>query len=190
MKKNIYIHHSADVSESAEIGTGCTIWHQVQIREQARLGTNVIVGKNVYIGCKVKIGNNVKIQNNASVYQGVTVEDGVFVGPHVCFTNDRYPRATDTGGKLKTDMDWMIEKTLVRKGASIGAGTVVLPGVTIGKFSMIGSGSLVTVDVPDYALVIGSPARQIGYVCPCGKRLIEKEKEYFCPTCSRVITVQ
>jgi acetyltransferase-like isoleucine patch superfamily enzyme len=190
MKKNIFIHHSADVSESAEIGTGCKIWHQAQIREQARLGANVIVGKNAYIGCKVKIGNNVKIQNNASVYQGVTVEDGVFVGPHVCFTNDRYPRATDANGELKTDMDWRIEETLVRRGASIGAGTVVLPGVTIGAFSMVGSGSLVTVDVPDHGLVVGSPARKIGYVCTCGRRLIEKENEYSCPSCRRVIAVQ
>lgn len=189
MKKNVFIHYSADVSESAEIGRGCTIWNQVQVREQARLGTNVIVGKNVYIGCNVKIGNNVKIQNNTSIYQGVTLEDGVFVGPHVCFTNDRYPRATDMNGKLKTDMDWTIEKTLVRKGASIGAGTIVLPGLTIGRYSMIGAGSLITKDVPDYALVIGTPARQIGYICPCGMRLIEKGKAYFCPTCNRVITL-
>ena len=122
------------------------------------------LSKGVYVDFGVKIGDNVKIQNNVSVYHGVTIEDGVFVGPHVCFTNDKKPRAVNEDGSLKAADDWQVSKTIVKKGASIGANSTILPGITIGKFSLIGAGSVVTKDVPDYGLVYGNPAKLKGSV--------------------------
>lgn len=164
------IHPTADVSPSAEIGENTRIWANVQIREHARIGTNCIVGRNVYIENDVIIGNNVKIQNNASLYHGLSVEDGVFIGPHVIFTNDRTPRAIRPDGMLKSADDWTVSHTLLRYGAALGAGTIVIAGVTIGRWALVGSGSVVTRDVPDYALVVGNPARSIGYVSANGVR--------------------
>lgn len=164
------IHPTADVSSSAEIGEHTRIWANVQIREGARLGANCIVGRNVYIENDVQIGNNVKIQNNASLYQGVTVEDGVFIGPHVIFTNDRFPRAIRPDGMLKSADDWTVSHARVCYGAALGAGTVVIAGVTIGRWALVGSGSVVTRDVPDYALLVGNPARIIGYISAGGVR--------------------
>jgi len=170
------IHPTAEVSPKARIGKGTSIWNQAQIREDAQIGDNCIISKNVYIDFGVKIGNNVKIQNNVSVFHGVTIEDGVFIGPHVCFTNDKNPRAINPDGKLKKGEGWEVSKILVKKGASIGANSTILPGVTIGEFALIGAGSVVTKDVPDYAVVVGNPSRQVGYVCKCGKKL-EENKE-------------
>ena len=167
---DLMIHPTADVHKEAKIGKNCKIWHQAQIRENAVLGENCIIGKNVYIDFGVKIGNNVKIQNNSSVYHGITLEDGVFIGPHVVFTNDKYPRAINADGTLKTDNDWEVGKTTVKKGASLGAGVIVLPGITIGEFAMIGSGSVVTKDVPAYGLAVGNPAKLIGHVDKQGKK--------------------
>jgi len=164
----IFVHPTAEVSTEAEIGEGTKIWHQAQVREGVKIGKNCILGKSVYVDKNVKIGNNVKLENRVSVYQGVTIEDDVFVGPHVTFTNDLYPRAFVR--------DWKIVPTLVRKGASIGAGSVILCGVTIGEYAMIGAGSVVTKDVPAHALVYGNPARIKGFVCRCGKKLKEKER--------------
>lgn len=164
------IHPSADVAPTAEIGDGTRVWANVQIREQAKLGTNCIVGRNVYIENDVVIGNNVKIQNNASLYHGVSVEDGVFIGPHVIFTNDKLPRAIRPDGALKTADDWTVSPTHVRYGAALGAGAIVVAGVTIGCWALVGSGSVVTRDVPDHALVIGNPGRVIGYVSAGGVR--------------------
>ena len=129
--------------------------------------------KNVYIDHHVSIGINVKIQNNVSVFHGVTIEDNVFVGPHVCFTNDKSPRAVNPDGTVKSAHDWVAEKTLVKKGASIGAAATILP-VIIGEWAMIGAGSIVTKDVPPYALVVGTPAKIVGYVCKCGKKIEQK----------------
>ena len=169
------IHPSAEVSPEAQIGEGTNIWHQAQVREGARIGRNCIIGKGVYIDFDVVIGDNVKIQNYASIYHGVTIEDGVFIGPYACLTNDKIPRAITPDGGLKSDADWEVGKIRVKYGASIGAGAVILPNVTIGRFAMVGAGAVVTKDVPDHGLVMGNPARLVGYVCKCGRRLKAKE---------------
>ena len=168
---DIYIHATADVSSEARIGEGTRIWNQAQIREGVQIGTECIISKNVYIDFAVQIGNRVKIQNNVSIYHGVTVEDGVFIGPHVCFCNDVLPRAVTPSGALKGQEDWEVGRVLVRTGASIGAGSIILPNITIGSFALIGAGSVVTRSVPDHALVHGNPARPQGYVCRCARKL-------------------
>jgi acetyltransferase-like isoleucine patch superfamily enzyme len=165
------IHPTAEVAASAEIGPGTRIWNQAQVRERARIGADCVIGKNVYVDAEVAIGDRVKVQNNASLYRGLTVEDGVFIGPGVCFTNDRLPRAVNRDGSTKSDADWELLPTLVRSGASLGAGVVVLPGRTIGRWAMVGAGAVVTRDVADHELVAGNPARRQGSVCRCGEPL-------------------
>src|SRR5512137_3018681 len=189
---SIRIHPTAEVSPKADIGEETSIWHQAQVREGARVGKNCIIGKGVYIDAGVFLGDNVKIQNYVSIYHGVTIEDGVFCGPHCVFTNDKAPRATNPDGSLKATDDWVLSKTLVRTGAAIGANATIVCGVTIGQWAMIGAGSVVTRDVPDYGLVWGNPARLHGFVCPCGIRLQNTgiEGEHIraqCPTCGRQI---
>jgi len=171
MSGEIFIHSTADVSPQAKIGKGTKIWQHCQVREGAEIGKGCILSKGVYIDAGVKIGNNVKIQNGISVYHGVTLEDGVFCGPHCVFTNDKRPRAINPDGSLKGGEDWQVSETLVKKGASIGAHATIICGVTIGHWAMIGAGAVVTKTVPDYGLVIGNPARLIGFVCPCGEKL-------------------
>jgi len=166
-----YIHPTAEVSSTAQIGPGTRIWGQVHVREYAQIGETCNIGKGVYIDTLVHIGSNVKIQNHVSLFEGVTLEDGVFVGPHVCFTNDLLPRAITPDGKLKIADDWVITPTLVKYGASIGAGSIIICGITIGKFAQIGAGSVVTRDVPAHTLVFGNPARQHGYVCRCARKI-------------------
>ncbi len=168
---SFYVHPTAEVSPDAQIGAGTRIWRQAQVREYAQIGETCNIGKGVYIDAHVHIGSNVKIQNNVSLFEGVTLEDGVFVGPHVCFTNDMLPRAITPEGKLKSIDDWEITPTLVKYGASIGAGSIIICGLTIGEFALIGAGAVVTRDVPPHALVFGNPARQHGYVCRCARRL-------------------
>lgn len=172
--ETVYIHPTADVSKDAKIGSNTKVWHQCQVRKNAVIGDNCIMGKNVYIDHGVKICSNVKIQNNCSIYRGSEIEDGVFIGPNVCLTNDKTPRAITEDGKLKDDTDWKVDKTLVKKGASIGAGSMLLPGIVIGEFAMIGAGSVVTKNVPDYALVYGNPAKIEGYVDKSGKKVKDK----------------
>lgn len=164
------IHETAFVSDKARIGEGTKIWHLAQVRENAIIGENCIIGKNSYIGAGVKIGSNVKIQNNCSIYEGAIIGDGVFIGPHVVLTNDRNPRAINPNGTLKSPDDWHVGKILVQKGSSIGACSVIVTDVTIGEFAMVGAGSVVTKDIPPYALAYGNSAQFRGYVCKCGQK--------------------
>lgn len=172
----VKVHAQAEVSKEAEIGDGTMIWRNVQVREGARIGKKCIIGQGSYVEYGVVIGDNVKIQNNSSLYNGLVLEDGVFVGPHVIFTNDKVPRAINANGTLKSADDWTVGKTLVKRGAALGANTVVVTGVTIGQWAMIGSGSVVTKDLPDHALAVGNPARVIGWVSASGVRCQTQEE--------------
>ncbi len=168
-KKKYFVHPTAIVENEVHIGEGTKIWHFAHIREKAKIGSNCNIGKGVYIDTDVKIGNNVKVQNFVSIYRGVKIEDDAFIGPSVTFTNDLYPRAYIWNEKK-------IIPTIVKKGASIGANSTIICGVTIGEYAMVGAGSVVTKDVPPFGLVYGNPARLKGYVCYCGKKLEEWSK--------------
>lgn len=185
----INIHPTADVSKNSKIGEGTYIWNNAQIREGAKVGKNCIIGKNVYIDTGVVIGNNVKIQNNSSIYKGVKIKDGVFIGPHTCFTNDKFPRAINPNGTLKSNDDWELAKTIVEKGASIGANSTILAGINIGRFALIGAGSLVSKSVPKHRLVYGNPAKVKGYVCYCGLRIDIIDYKNPCQNCKRIISI-
>ena len=190
----VRIHETADVSPRAQIGEGTSIWHQAQIREGVRVGKQCIIGKGAYVDHDVHIGDRVKIQNYACVYHGARIEDGVFIGPHVCITNDKYPRAITPDGSLKDADDWDVGPVWVREGAALGAMSVVLPGVTVGRFALVGSCSVVTQDVPDHGMVMGNPARLKGFVCRCGRRLIFEAEwddlaQLTCKACGSDVTV-
>ncbi len=179
------IHPTAEVEEGAQVGEGTRIWHHAHVRSGARIGANCILGYGVYIDAGVRIGDNCKLQNRVSIYHGVTIEDGVFIGPHVAFTNDKHPRAVNPDGKLSTDEDWTVSPILVRSGASIGAGAVILPGITLGRWCLVGAGAVVSRDVPDHGLVIGNPARLIGYACTCGHTLHANSTTWKCKNCGQ-----
>ncbi len=181
-----FIHDTAEVSPKVKIGKNTKIWHYTLIRENVRIGKNCIFGKGVYVDQGVQIGSNVKIQNNSNIYQGVTIENNVFIGPAVTLTNDKFPRSTTPEGILKTEKEWLISKSVVKKGASIGAGSIILPGVSIGDFALIGAGSIVTKSLPAHALALGNPARIIGFVCKCSQILTKipiKPKILKCKDC-------
>lgn len=189
-----YIHATAEVADDAQIGEGTKIWHQGQIRPGVKIGENCILGKGVFVDEGVQVGSNVKIQNYVSVYHGVTIQDGVFVGPHACFTNDMRPRAINVDGSPKSADDWELSPTLIKRGAAIGANSTIRCGITLGNWAMVGSGSVVTRDVPDYGLVYGNPARLRGFVCPCGEKLQKSGEKADvviakCPRCGREIEI-
>lgn len=184
------IHPSAEVSPLAEIGPGTRIWHLVQIREGAVIGKNCIIGKDAYIDYEVQIGDNVKIQNSALIYHGATIEDGVFIGPQVCLTNDRIPRAISSDGQLKKAEDWTVGPILVKRGASIGAGAIVLPNVIIGQFALVAAGAVVSRDVPDHGLVVGVPAKRVGYVCHCGRTMVKHDGVWKCGNCDWIYELE
>lgn len=181
-----YYAHPTAVVESESIGEGTKIWHFAHIRKGSKIGKNCNIGKSVYIDIDAIIGNNVKIQNFVSVYKGVTIEDDVFVGPSATFTNDLYPRA------FIWDEDH-VSDTLICRGASIGANATLVCGITVGRYAMIGAGSVVAEDVPPFALVLGNPGRQKGFVCYCGKRLDEDDPQnasrnaYRCKACGKLV---
>jgi len=189
-----YVHPTAEVSSEAQVGVGTRIWRQVHVREHASIGEQCNIGKGVYIDSHVRIGSRVKIQNHASLFEGLTLEDGIFIGPHVCFTNDLIPRAITPDGTLKDGKDWQVTPTLVKYGASIGAGAVIICGITIGEFALIGAGSVVTKSVSPHALVVGNPARFRGYVCRCARRLAEVHEAEgrlvgWCEACSTLCSI-
>jgi UDP-2-acetamido-3-amino-2,3-dideoxy-glucuronate N-acetyltransferase len=161
----------ADVATSAQVGAETTIWHLAQVRENAVVGRRCIVGRGAYVGSGVRIGDNCKLQNYALVYEPAVLEDGVFVGPAAVFTNDLYPRAVTVEGKLKTGADWKPVGVIARRGASIGARAVCVAPMTLGAWSLVAAGAVVTRDVPDFCLVAGNPARPIGWVGRSGARL-------------------
>ena len=188
------IDPTAEVSSKATVGEGTRIWHHAQVREGAQIGQNCTLGKGVYVDFDVTIGDNVKIQNGCFVYHGVTLEDGVFLGPGVILTNDKLPRAINPDGSLKNEGDWDVGRILVKRGTSLGAGAVVLPDVIIGAFAMVGAGTVVTKDVPDHGLIVGNPARLVGFVCYCGARLENSEimsckMQEFCNRCGAAVPV-
>lgn len=158
----------ADVDPTADVGAGTIIWHLAQVRERAQLGEECVIGRGAYIGAGVHVGNAVKIQNYALVYEPAALEDGVFIGPATVLTNDLYPRSITPEGRLKRGSDWEAQGVVIRHGASVGARVVVVPGITIGRWAMVAAGAVVTRDVPDYALVRGTPARRVGWVGRAG----------------------
>jgi UDP-2-acetamido-3-amino-2,3-dideoxy-glucuronate N-acetyltransferase len=164
-KKNYTAHSSAVIDEGCEVGAGTKIWHFSHIMPNCKIGENCNIGQNVVISPEVILGRNVKVQNNVSIYTGVICEDDVFLGPSMVFTNVNNPRSA-------VNRRSQYEKTLVKKGASIGANATIVCGNTIGQFAFIGAGAVVTKDVPDYALVIGNPARQTGWMSEYGHKLI------------------
>jgi len=163
---------TADVAADAVIGDGSSVWHLAQVREGVRMGENCVVGRGAYIGTGVSMGNGCKVQNYALVYEPAVLEDGVFVGPSVVFTNDHFPRAINPDGTPKSADDWHPVGVTVRRGASIGARAVCVAPVTIGEWATVAAGAVVVRDVPAYALVVGVPARQIGWVGEAGEPLV------------------
>lgn len=175
------VHPSADVDETAEIGDGSSVWHLAQVRENARLGRNCVIGRGAYVGSGVTMGDNCKVQNYALVYEPAVLEAGVFVGPAVVFTNDHYPRAVLPDGSIKSGHDWEPVGVTVREGASVGARSVCVAPVTIGRWSLVAAGSVVTQDVPDFALVAGVPARRLRWVGKAGVPLEKDADGWTCP---------
>lgn len=178
------IHETADVEPTADLGSGVHVWHHAHIRDDAVIGDNTVIGAGAYIGVGVHLGSNCKIQNGAQIYEPAWLANGVFVGPQAVLTNDRFPRAITPGGTLKSKDDWNAVGVAVHHGATIGAHATIIAPVTIGAWAMVGAGSVVTKDVPSYALMVGTPAIQVGWISESGYRLSEvsgAEKTFSCP---------
>jgi UDP-2-acetamido-3-amino-2,3-dideoxy-glucuronate N-acetyltransferase len=184
-----FIHPTAEVSDKAVIGPGTAVWHQCQVREGAVIGEQCILGKGAYVDKDVRVGDFCKLQNGASVFHGFDLESGVFLGPYAILLNDKHPRAINPDGSLKADADWTVSRGVIRHGAAIGGGAVVLPGVTVGRMALVGAGSVVTRDVPDRGIVVGNPARLRGFACDCGRRLVTNPAggpgRHTCAACAR-----
>ena len=178
MEKEYFVHESSYVDEGCQIGAGTKIWHFSHIMKGCRIGQKCNIGQNVVISPEVVLGDGVKIQNNVSVYTGVVCEDGVFLGPSCVFTNVINPRAF-----IERKNEY--RKTVVKKGASIGANATIVCGHDIGKYAFVGAGAVVTKTVPDYAMVYGSPARVHGYVCQCGEKLNFSDGKATCTACGK-----
>ncbi|MBF0522997.1 MAG: N-acetyltransferase [Candidatus Omnitrophica bacterium] len=182
-QKKYFVHKSSCVDECAAIGDGTAIWHFCHIMKGARIGKNCKIGQNVVVHPTAVIGHGVKIQNNVSIYDAVTLEDDVFCGPSCVFTNIINPRSA-----IARNSDKFYRKTLVKKGATIGANATIVCGVMIGCYAFVGAGAVVTKDVPDYALVYGNPARQKGFMCVCGEKIGFKAAQGTCVSCHKKYT--
>jgi len=178
MERGYFVHSTAVADEGAEIGTGTKIWHFTHIMPGARIGENCIIGQNVFIGSGALLGNNIKVQNNVSIYDGVILEDEVFCGPSMVFTNVFNPRSFISRKKE-------FRKTLVKRGATIGANVTIICGNTIGQYAFIGAGSVVTKDVPNYALVYGNPGKVKGWVCQCAEEITFRSGKAACKACGK-----
>jgi UDP-2-acetamido-3-amino-2,3-dideoxy-glucuronate N-acetyltransferase len=176
--KKYFIHHSATAEEPCEIGDGTKIWRYSHIMKGAKIGNNCQIGQNVFIGSRAILGNGIKVQNNVSIYDCVILEDDVFCGPSMVFTNVINPRS-------HVPRKDEFKNTIVKRGATMGANSTIICGVSIGEYAFIGAGAVVTKDVPPYALVYGNPARINGWMCSCGVKLEFREKEAACRECSK-----
>jgi acyl carrier protein len=167
----MFVHPTATVGEGVAIGQGSRVWHQAQLADGVVIGTEVTLGKGVYLGAGTRVGNRVKIQNGCGVF-GATIDDEVMLCPGVFLIEDSTPRAVSATGTRKSPDDWTARPVTIKRGATVGTAAVVLPGVTIGQYAMVTAAALVTRDVPPHAMVAGNPARQVGWVCYCGTRLV------------------
>jgi UDP-2-acetamido-3-amino-2,3-dideoxy-glucuronate N-acetyltransferase len=180
--RSSFVHSTADVADSAEIGPGSKIWHYAQVRQGAQIGANSIIGRGAYIGLGVILGDGCKVQNYALVYEPARLGAGVFIGPAAVLTNDHFPRAINPDGTPKSASDWEPVGVTIHEGASIGASATCVAPVTIGRWALVGAGSVVISDVPDFALVVGSPARRVGWVGKAGLPLAqETDGTWRCP---------
>lgn len=177
-----FVSPLASVSGSASIGASAKVWNYSQIRENVVIGNHTIIGSYVYVDSNVQIGDNCKIQNGALLYEPASIQDGVFIGPGVILTNDHNPRAVQINESIKSDIDWVKEGVVIEKGASIGAGAICIAPIRIGSWALVGAGSVLTKSVPAFALVVGNPAKQIGWVGRHGLKLNKISEDIFeCP---------
>lgn len=179
------IDPTAMVEEGATIGARSKVWGGAVVRRGAKIGADCIIGRGAFIDADVVLGDRCKVQNLALIYHGVTVGNGVFIGPNAILTNDRFPRAQTPDGGLAAASDWVVSPIRVGDGASIGAGAVIVAGITLGDYCMVGAGGVASRSVPPRALVVGSPAKRIGWVCDCGTRLPDEGTTLSCSRCSR-----
>lgn len=183
MKDAVRVHPSAWIGENADVGEGTSIWQNCVIMDGAIIGKNCMLGANAFVENGVFLGNGVKVKNNIALYTGVRCEDDVFLGTNCVFTNVKNPRSFIS---RKSEF----KETIVKKGATVGANTTIICGNTIGRYAFVGAGAVITRDVPDYGLVMGNPSRLRGYVCKCGNRLAQNEREYICSVCGNVYWLQ
>ncbi len=180
---NFWKHKTAEIEKGANIGQGTKIWNNCQIKKNATIGENCVVGHNCFISSKAVMGKGCKLQSNIDVWDEVTLEDYIFVGPSVVFTNDLNPRAKYPKSKYPKYGEWI--PTLVKEGATLGANATIICGINIGKWAMVGAGSVVTKDVSDYAIVVGSPAKNIGWICECGNKIKFEDEQTICKICEK-----